>query len=123
MAIKFLPNQVFPPAGAAILVSTRPNTIYVDGKPTDQTDGTRYDCRALPDFTPVTVKVPGVQTAPMSNSEIEHRNLAGDFVWVEFTGFVGTQWLDRRTQEIKLSGTATGVKLTNAPAGEVLDFD
>lgn len=121
MAIKFLDTQVFPPVGAAILISTRPNTIFVDGKPTDQTDGIRCDCRALPDLSPVSVKVPGVQ-APISNTEIERRNLAGDFVWVEFVGFVGTQWLDRRTQEIKLSGTATGIKLTNAPAGEEVDF-
>lgn len=122
MAIKFLANQVFPPAGAAILVGTRPNTVFVDGKPTDQSDGIRCDCRALPDLSPVSVKVPGVQVAPISNADIERRNLAGDFVWVEFTGFVGSQWLDRRSQEIKLSGTATGIKLTDAPAGEEVDF-
>lgn len=120
MAIKFLANQVFPPVGAAILVSTKPNTIFVDGKPTDRVDGIRCDCRALPDLSPVNVKVPGA-AAPMSNEEIERRNLSGDFVWVEFSGFIGTQWLDRRSQEIKVSGTATGVKLTTAPIGEV-DF-
>ena len=121
MAIKFLANQVFPPVGAAILVSTKPNTVFVDNKPTDQTDGIRCDCRALPDLTPVSVKIPGA-IAPLANDDIELRNLSGNFVWVEFTGFVGTQWLDRRSQEIKLSGTATGIKLITAPTGEV-DFD
>lgn len=122
MAVKLNANQVFPPTGAAILISTRPNTVYVDGKPTDRTDGIRCDCRALPDLSPVTVKVPGV-SAPISNEELERLALEGHLTWVEFVGFSGTQWLDRRSGALRVSGSATGVKLTTAPSGEVVDFD
>lgn len=121
MAIKLTSEQVFPPAGKAILIATRPNTVYVDGKPTDRVDGIRCDCRALPDLSPVSVKVPGV-AAPMSNDELESRGQAGRLVWVEFTGFAGSQWFDHKSQVIKVSGSATGIKITTAPDVEV-DFD
>lgn len=115
MAVKLTDQQVFPPAGTAILVSTRPNTIFQDGKPTDRVDGIRADCRALPDLTPVTVKVPGVATAPISNEEIEARALEGRLTWISFEGFEGVQWLHRQSQELRVSGTATKVRLADAP--------
>lgn len=124
MALKLLQEQVFPPEGKAILVSTRPNSIFgEDGKPTGAVNGIRCDCRALPDLTPVSVKVPGVQ-APMSNDELERQALAGHLTWVEFTGFAGTQWLDRTTGKLRVSGTATGVKIVPAPYDDgILDID
>ena len=118
MAVKLTAEQVFPPVGTAILVSTRPNTIFQDGKPTDRVDGIRCDCRALPDLVPVTVKVPGA-VAPLSNEEIALRALDGQFTWVAFEGFEGTQWLHRQSQELRVSATATKVRLTDAPDGEV----
>ena len=61
MSIKLTGNQVFPPMGSAILVATRPNTLYgADGKPTDIVDGIRCDVKALPDLSSVTVKVPAL---------------------------------------------------------------
>lgn len=124
MAIKLTADQVFPPVGSAILVSTRPNTIFgEDGKPTGRTDGVRCDVRALPDLTPVSVRVLGAQ-APMSNDELERLALTGQLTWVEFTGFTGTQWLDRKSGELRVSGTATGVKIVSAPNVDIaIDID
>lgn len=122
MAVKFLANQAFPPFGTAILVSTRPNTIFdADGKPTGDVDGIRCDCRALPDLSPVSVKVPGA-AAPMSNDELERLALAGQLTWVTFDGFVATPWLDRRSGQLRISGTATAVHLAPAPNEENVDF-
>lgn len=114
MAIKLTSEQVFPPRGQAILVGTRPNTVFVDGKPTDRTDGIRADVRALPDLSPIVVKIPGAQ-APMSNDELERQALDGHLVWVEFSGFVGSQWFDHRSGQIKVSGTASGIKIVSNP--------
>lgn len=116
MAIKLTREQVLPPNGAAILMGTRPNTIYgVDGKPTDIVDGIRCDVRALPDLSPVSVKVPGAK-APISNEDIEAAAMEGRFTWVTFDGFSGTQWVDRRNNNaIRASGTATGVRIVPAP--------
>ena len=122
MALKLLANQVFPPVGKGILVNTRPNTIYVDGKATDRVDGIRCDVRALPDLTPVTVKVPGA-AAPMSNDELARHNGVAQFVWVEFTGFVGTQYIDRRSGGLRVSATAASVKITDAPTDSDMDID
>ena len=122
MAIKLTAEQVLPPVGSAILVATRPNTIYgEDGKPTDRTDGIRCDVRVLPDLSPVTVKVPGA-VAPMSNDELERRALTGQLTWVNFDGFTGSQWLDRRSGQLRVSGTATKVKITAAPNSDDVDF-
>lgn len=124
MAIKLTSEQVFPPHGRAILIATRPNAVFgEDNKPTGRTDGIRCDCRALPDLAQVSVKVPGAQ-APMSNDEIERQALDGHLTWVEFTGFTGTQWLDRRSGDLRVSGTATGVKIANAPSvDDIIDLD
>ena len=123
MAIKLTSEQVFPPVGSAILVSTRPNAIFgEDGKPTGRTDGIRLDVRSLPDLTPVSVKIPGAQ-APMSNDELERLALSGQLTWVEFTGFSGTQWLDRKSGDLRVSGTATGVKLVSAPVDDDIPLD
>ena len=124
MAIKLTAEQVFPPVGSAILVSTRPNVIFgEDGKPTGRTDGIRMDCRSLPDMATVSVRVPGAQ-APMSNDELERLALTGHLTWVEFTGFTGTQWLDRKSGELRVSGTATEVKIVSAPDDDIaIDID
>lgn len=122
MAVKFLASQVFPPVGTAILVSTRPNTVFVDNKPTDQVDGIRCDCRALPDLSVVSVKVPGAK-APISNEELERLASNGHLSWVEFQGFSGTPYLDRKTGQLKISGTATAVRLTSAPGADDLILD
>ena len=124
MAIKLLANQVLPPVGSAILVSTRPNTIFgEDGKPTGRVDGIRCDCRALPDLAPVSVKVPGAQ-APMSNDELERQALEGHLTWVEFDDFSGTQWLDRKSGNLRVSASASGVRIVSAPDGNIpLDID
>lgn len=123
MAIKLTADQVFPPNGTAILVGTRPNAIYAeDGTPTGRIDGIRCDVRVLPDLAPVSVKVPGV-SAPMSNDELERLGSEGHLTWVAFDKFVGTQWLDRKSGQLRVSGTATGVKIVSAPADEILDLD
>jgi len=119
MAIKLTREQVFPPVGIGILMGTRPNTIYgADGKPTDTVDGIRCDVRALPDLSPVSVKVPGAK-APVSNEDIEASALTGHFTWVTFDGFSGTQWVDRRNNNtIRVSGTATSVRIVPAPLSD-----
>ena len=118
MSIKLNAEQVFGPNAKAVLIGTRPNSIFGDdGKPTGRTDGIRCDCRALPDLAPVSVKVPGA-SAPMSNNELERLALNGNLTWVEFENFAGTQWLDRKSGQLKVSGTATAVHLTSAPGGD-----
>ena len=120
MAIKLTADQVFPPVGSAILVSTRPNAIFgEDNKPTGRVDGIRCDCRALPDFSVVSVKVPGAH-APMSNEELERLASEGHITWVKFTDFSGTQWFDRKTGQIRVSGTATGIQIVES--NEYLDI-
>lgn len=116
MAIKLTKEQVLPPNGAAILTATRPNIIYdADGKPTNSVNGIRCDLRVLPDLSPVSVKVPGAK-APISNEDIEAAAMEGRFTWVTFDGFSGTQWVDRRNNNaIRVSGTATGVRVVPAP--------
>lgn len=124
MSIKLTDNQVFPPMGTAILVATRPNTLYgADGKPTDIVDGIRCDVKALPDLSSVTVKVPGAR-APISNEAIEAAALTGRFTWVAFDGFSGTQWVDRRNNNaIRVSGTATSVRIVEAPDSDNAEID
>lgn len=119
MAVKLTREQVFPPLGTAILIQTRPNTIYgADGKPTDIVDGIRCDLRALPDLSPVTVKVPGAM-APISNEDIEAAALTGHFTWVTFDGFSGTQWVDRRNNNaIRVSGSANSIHIVPAPPSD-----
>lgn len=117
MFVKLSEDQVFPPNGYAILVGSRRNAIYgEDGKPTGQTNGIRLDCRALPDLSPVSVKVLGAHTqAPISNEEVSRRALRGELTWVQFEGFSGTTWIDRRSGTLRISGTASEVRLVDAP--------
>ena len=121
--LKLTSEQVFPPLGRAILVSCSPNKLYDDqGKPTDRVDGIRADVRALPDLSPVTVKVLGA-SAPMSNDELERLNLQARFVWVEFESLVANPWTDRRSGELRISATATGIKITDASCADDYDLD
>lgn len=123
MAIKLTADQVFPPDGTAVLVSTRPNALYgEDSKPTGEIDGIRCDVRALPDLAPVSVKVPGA-VAPLPNEDIEALAMTGHLTWVSFDKFKGTQWVDRKTGTIKVSGTAEGVKIASAPDDDTFSIE
>lgn len=120
-AITLTANQILPPAGTGILVRTDSNYQYENNVKTDRVDGIRADIRALPDLSPVTVKVPGA-TAPMSNDELKRLNGQAHFVWVEFTNLSGQIYVDRKVNEARISATATSIKVVDAPDDIDLDL-
>lgn len=91
----------------AILVEVKENFDYKDGKPSDVRTGIKYViCCPSNRFEKITVKTTEKGLLPISQEELDERNIVNDFQYVSFQNFSGRLWQDFNSKQLKISATA-----------------
>ena len=96
--------------GRAILIGVSENTLYQDGV-AKGVDGIKVDILSVLNFERIVVKLPGVMLSDKLQEAVESYQGDGRFSWVTFDGFVGQLYQLYQTKEVKVSATATGIRL------------
>lgn len=101
-----IPFSVVSPTGQMLITEVKENKTYIDGKPSGERNGYRYEVVVLPRYEKLTIKVLGQAEPSITNAQIE---AAGGSVRGKPIDFIGRVYVMNGTAGV--SATAKAIEI------------